>query len=136
MLTWKWDHEIFTIIIKDIEKALESKSYTDSWLFVSEKYHDLINVFERQNINKLFSHQKKYDIRIDLKSGKTSSFESLYDMLWNELQMLQQYLNKHLAKNFIQSSYFLFMFSVLFAKKSNRELWFCINYQVLNIIII
>ena len=74
--------------MKNIEKALESKSYTDSHFFISEEYHDLINVFERQNADKLFSHQKEYDIRIDLKSEKILSFESLYDMLQNELQML------------------------------------------------
>ena len=44
--------------MKDIEKALKSKSYIDSQSFVSEEYHNLINIFERQNINKLLSHQK------------------------------------------------------------------------------
>ena len=42
--------------------------------------HDLIDVFERQKADKLISHQKKYDIEIDLKSEKISSFEFLYDM--------------------------------------------------------
>ena len=48
MLAQKQDHEIFTIIIKNIEKILNSKSYVDSQSFVSEKYHDLINVFEKK----------------------------------------------------------------------------------------
>ena len=56
MLAWKQDHEIFTIIMKNIEKVLKSKSYADLWLFVSKKYHDLIDVFKRQNTNKLLSH--------------------------------------------------------------------------------
>ena len=56
ILTWKQDYEIFTIMIKDIKKALELKLYTNSWLFVFEKYHDLINIFRRQNINKLPPH--------------------------------------------------------------------------------
>ena len=47
MLSQKQAHKIFTIIMKDIEKALKSKSYTDSQSFVSEKYHDLIDIFER-----------------------------------------------------------------------------------------
>ena len=42
--------------MKNIEKALKSKSYADSQSFVSEKYHDLIDVFERQNADELFSH--------------------------------------------------------------------------------
>ena len=87
--------------MKDIEKTLKSKSYADSCFFVSEEYHDLINVFERQKADELISHQKKYDIRIDLKSEKILSFEFLYDMSQNELQILQQYLNEHFIKNFI-----------------------------------
>src|SRR5947207_11014646 len=88
MLTQKQDHEIFAVTMKDIEKTLKSKSYADSHLFVSEEYHNLIDVFERQKADKLTSHQKEYDIRIDLKSEKTSSFESLYNMSQDELQML------------------------------------------------
>ncbi len=68
MLAQKQDHKIFIIIIKDIEKALKSKLYTDSQSFVSEKYHNLIDVFERQNTDELLSHQKKYDIEIKLKN--------------------------------------------------------------------
>ena len=85
---------------------------------------------------KMPSHQKKYNIEIELKSEKTLNFELLYSMSWEELQVLWQYLNKHLAKSFIQSSYFLFAFSMLFTKKSDIELHFCINYQALNAIII
>ena len=47
ILAWKWNYEIFTIIMKDIEKAFELKSYADSWLFVFEEYHDLIDVFKK-----------------------------------------------------------------------------------------
>ena len=109
-------------MMKDIEKTFESKSYADSYFFVSKEYYDLIDVFERQKTDELISHQKKYDIRINLKSEKISSFEFLYDMLQDKLQMLQQYLNEHFAKNFIQSSYFSFAFSVLFAKKLSKKL--------------
>ena len=66
--------------MKNIEKAFELKSYTNSQSFVSEKYHDLIDVFKRQNVNKLLSHQKEYDIEIELKSKKTSNFEFLYNI--------------------------------------------------------
>src|SRR5437762_8411042 len=110
--------------MKDIEKALESKSYADSQSFISEEYHDLIDVFERQNADKLLSHQKEYNIEIDLKSKKTSNFEFLYSMLQEELQVLQQYFNEHLAKKFIQSSHSSFAFLILFAKKSDEELHF------------
>ena len=67
-------------MMKNIEKILKLKSYADSCFFVFKKYHNLIDVFKRQKADKLISYQKKYDIRIDLKSEKTSSFEFLYDM--------------------------------------------------------
>ena len=38
MLTRKWDHEIFTVIMKNIKKALKSKTYVDSQFFVSENF--------------------------------------------------------------------------------------------------
>ena len=101
MLTQKQDHEIFAVTMKDIKKILKSKSYADSCFFVSEKYHDLIDVFKRQNVNKLLFHQKEYDIEIELKSEKTSNFESLYSMSQEKLQVLQQYFDEHLAKKFI-----------------------------------
>ena len=80
MLTQKQNHKIFAIIMKDIEKALKLKLYTDSQSFVSEEYHDLIDVFKRQHVNKSLSHQKKYDIEIELKSEKISNFRFLYSM--------------------------------------------------------
>ena len=88
ILTWKQNHEIFVIIMKNIEIFFKLKSYTDFWLIVFEKYHDLINVFEKQNVNKLFSYWEKYDIEINLKSEKNLNFEFLYNISWNKLQIL------------------------------------------------
>ena len=88
MLAWKQDHEIFAIIMKDIEKTFKLKLYADSCFFVFEKYHNLIDVFERQNTDELFSHQERYDIEIELKSEKILNFEFLYNMSWEELQVL------------------------------------------------
>ena len=44
--------------MKDIEKIFKSKSYTDSYFFVFEKYHDLIDVFERQKTDELILNTK------------------------------------------------------------------------------
>jgi len=80
MLAQKQDHEIFVITMKDIEKILNLKLYVDSHPHVPEEYHDLIDMFEKQNADKLSLHQKKYDIEIELKSEKMPNFESLYSM--------------------------------------------------------
>jgi len=47
---------------------------------------------------------------------------------------LRRYLNENLSKDFIQVSRFQMIISVLFIKKLEEELCFCINYQDLNVI--
>src|SRR5438552_5141324 len=79
MLARKQDHEIFAVIMKDIEKALKSKTYVDPQLFVPEELHDIIDTFEKQHADKLAPHCKNHDFKIELKSEKTPSFESLYE---------------------------------------------------------
>jgi len=66
--------------MKDIKKALKSKQYIDSQSFVSEEYHDLINIFEKQNADKLSLYHEEYDIEIELKSETVSKFKLLYSM--------------------------------------------------------
>ena len=87
--------------MKDIEKVLNSKLYVDLQSFISEKYHDLIDVFEKKKTDKLAFYQEKYDIEINLKSDKMSKFRLLYSMSQEELQVLHEYLNKQLTKKFI-----------------------------------
>ena len=87
--------------MKNIEKVLNLKSYIDLRLFISEKYHDLINIFEKKEADKFIFYQKKYDIKINLKLNKILNFESLYSMLQKKLQVLHEYFNEQLAKKFI-----------------------------------
>ena len=47
---------------------------------------------------------------------------------------LRRYLNENLSKDFIQVNYFQMIISVLFIKKLEEELCFCMNYWDLNII--
>ena len=47
---------------------------------------------------------------------------------------LRRYLNENLSKDFIQVSCFQTIISVLFIKKLEEELCFCMNYRDLNII--
>ena len=53
-----------------------------------EEYYDLLNVFEKKNIDKLLPYQD-YNIKIELKLEKISNFEFLYSMSQEELQILQ-----------------------------------------------
>ena len=52
-----------------------------------EEYHDLLDMFEKKNADKLPSH-KDYNIKIELKLEKMPNFKSLYSMSQEELQVL------------------------------------------------
>ncbi len=51
-----------------------------------------------------------------------------------KLLKIKKYLNENLLKRFITSSQTFYFFLVLFALKANEDLWFCMNYQKLNVI--
>jgi hypothetical protein len=59
---------------------------------------------------------------------------SLYNMSENELILIKRYLKNNLEKKFIETSSAFFVSSILFAKKSNDELCFCVDYKKLNVI--
>jgi hypothetical protein len=59
-------------------------------------------------------------------------YSPLYKIITAELEAIKKYLLEDLNKGFITSSQSPFAAPVLFIKKSNRSLWFYINYQKLN----
>jgi hypothetical protein len=158
-LTTKIDHEIFLFHFKQVfekkltnlctiaankissndhEKFLKTKlKYTIEQLKnqVFEKYHEKIEIFFRQNVNKLIEHRKK-NHEINLK------FESEISYVWNyrfmlksKLKIIKHYLNEHLTKNFIRSSTSKTSASILIIKKFENEFRIYVNYRALNAII-
>ena len=59
----------------------------------------------------------------------------IYSISNHKLEQIKKYLNEHLKKKFIVSSYILFASVDLFAEKLNEELRFYVNYRKLNAII-
>ncbi len=53
----------------------------------------------------------------------------------DELLLIKKYLQKHLNKDFIKSSTASYASLILFAKKLDEELRFCVDYRKLNAII-
>jgi len=76
-----------------------------------------------------------YDHKIKLTSDATSSQRRAYWMFFYKLQKVKKYLNENLFKEFITFSKASYFSLVLFALKANENLWFCINYWKLNVII-
>jgi hypothetical protein len=133
------DVKIFVVFMKNLEiqlKKQDNNKVTDSKSIVSSKYHDFLNVFFKKKADILSSH-RKHDHRIKLEKDHESDHEyaSLYNLSEEELLLVKKYLKEHLDKDFIESSIAFYASSILFAKKSDDELRFCVNYKKLNVII-
>ena len=59
----------------------------------------------------------------------------IYLLLNHKFEQIKKYLNEHLKKEFIVFNYVLFVLSILFVKKLNKNLRFYVNYRKLNAII-
>ncbi len=139
--------KIFFLIISEINKALSSVedfaklNEMISVMSLNELkkkllivYHDFLNVFDREKTTQLLSHQS-YDHKIKLEDKDQSSRSRLYLMLNHKLQKIKKYLEENLKKKFIIFSKALFASSILFVKKKDDSLCFCVNYRKLNALI-
>jgi hypothetical protein len=132
------DVKIFAVSMKDLKIQLKkqgSSIVTDSKSVVSSKYHDFLNVFFKEKADILSSH-RKHDHRIELEKDHESDHEyaSLYNLSKEELLLIKKYLKEHLDKSFIESNTASYALLILFAKKPDEELRFCVNYRKLNAI--
>ncbi len=131
------DVKIFVVFMKNVNiqlKKQESNVITDFKFVISIEYHDFLKIFLKEKTNVLSLH-RKHDHRIKFEKNKTHEYASLYNMSEEELLLIKKYLQEHLNKDFIESSTTSYAFLILFAKKLNEELRFCVNYRKLNAII-
>jgi len=98
---------------------------------LSLKYHDYLDVFDRAMTDQLFSY-RFYDHKIELINKRTSSRSCLYHMSDYKLQKMKNYLIEHLNKDFISSSSASYASLILFVKKKDDSLRFCVDYRKLN----
>ncbi len=139
--------KIFFLIISKINKALSSVedfAKLNEIIFVMSLnelkkklliiYHDFLNVFDREKITQLSLHWS-YDHKIKLEEESQFSRSRLYFMSSHKLQKVKEYLEENLKKKFITLSKASFASSILFIKKKDDSLCFCVNYQKLNALI-
>ncbi len=139
--------KIFFLIISEINKALSSvedfaklnemisvMSLNELKKKLSIVYHNFLNVFDREKTTQLSSH-RSYDHKIELEDEDQSSRSRLYLMLNHKLQKIKKYLEENLKKKFIIFSKAFFTSSILFVKKKDDSLRFCMNYWKLNALI-
>ncbi len=139
--------KIFFLIISEINKALSSvKDFAklNEVIFVmslnelkkrlSIIYHDFLNIFDKEKTTQLLLH-RSYDHKIELEEKSQFSRSWLYSILSHKLQKIKEYLEENLKKKFITFNKVSFAFLILFVKKKNDSLCFCMNYWKLNALI-
>ncbi len=144
----KWsDVKIFAVIILKIDwliTTVENKSEEVNLHELSHiktlkqikikllsEYHNYLNVFNQTMIDQLSSHYF-YNHKIELINERTFSRSRLYQMFNHKLHKIKKYLIKHLNKEFIFSSFASYVSLILFIKKKDDSLCFCVDYRKLN----
>jgi hypothetical protein len=84
-------------------------------------------MFFKSKSDKLLLYQL-YNHKIKLKDNNTLKYSLLYKITTAELETVKKYLINNLNKGFIKASQALYIAPVLFVKKPDRSLRFCINF--------
>ncbi len=147
----KWSNiKIFAVIIlkidwfitifknKSEEVNLHELSHVETLKQIKIKllseYHDYLDVFNWAMTDQL-SFYCFYDHKIELIDEKTFFWSRLYQMFNHKLQKIKKYLIEHLNKKFISSSFVSYVSLILFIKKKDDSLHFCVNYRKFNALI-
>ena len=117
---------------------LHKLSYAEAFKQVKIKlffeYHNYLNVFNRAMINQLSLH-RFYDHKIELIDEEMLSRSRLYQMFNHKLQKIKKYRINHLNKEFIFFSFASYVLLILFIKKKDDSLRFCVDYRKFNALI-
>ena len=136
LLAAKPDHQVFSVSLRDIEQVLKPKKCVDSATLLPAQYHKFLNIFSKDDADKLPPLHPGVDHKIKMEPGTQAPSGPLYSMSREELEVLKKYLTENLNKGFIQASSSPATAPVLFVKKPGGGLCFCVDYRALNTITI
>jgi hypothetical protein len=134
----------FTTSLYEIDRLIEERQgsfkeeLTDDQLVdlkLPPQYHSFKDVFSKAASDTLPPH-RTYDHKIELEEGKEINlgFSPLRQQSLEELQATKQYIIEHLGKGFIDQSQAPFAAPILFVRKPNGSLRFCIDFRKLNLV--
>jgi hypothetical protein len=103
----------------------------DEWDKVPDCYAEFKDAFSKKASDKLPPH-RPYDHKITLEKENDLGYSPLYKMTTEELEATKKYLIDNLHKGFIAPSQAPHATPVLFVKKPNGSLRFCIDFRKLN----
>jgi len=132
--------QIYRVSIQEIQDHLSSKEKSpkekEEFLqsTIPSQFHNLLPLFQKKNTKRLPPHRGPLNCSINLEEGKSAPFSPLYPMSDLKLQALRAYLNNNLQKGYIKPSSSSTASPVLFVRKPEGGLQFCVNYRALNAI--
>jgi hypothetical protein len=141
-LTKRKGNTVFTMSLYEIDKLIEEKTQL---LLEEEALEQLVerklpavyanykDVFSKAALDQLPPH-RLYDYKIQLEGENNLGFSPLYNYNLEELQTMKKYIIENLRKGFVAPSNAPFAAPILFARKSDGSLRFCIDYRKLNLI--
>ena len=100
---------------------------------VPSKYHEFTNIFSKTKVEVLAPHCP-YDLKINLEEGAQPLVGPIYSLLASEQEVLKKFIEENLNMDFIQPTSSLYGVLVLFVKKKDGSLCFCVNFHSLNCI--
>jgi len=97
----------------------------------SSEYYEFADVFSKTQAEALTSHHP-YDFQINLEEGAQPPVGPIYSLSTSEQEALKRFIEKNLNIDFIQPTFSLHSTSVLFVKKKDGSLCFCVDFCNLN----
>ena len=99
---------------------------------VPTKYSDFADVFSEKLANILPERTKANEHGIKLEEGKQPPYGPIYSLEPVELETLKTYIETNLSNGFIRTSKSPASAAILFVRKPDGSLCFCVNYQRFN----
>jgi hypothetical protein len=134
------DNELFSTSVFEIDRELQARVLRDTdedWAEILAKlpanYRPYMEDFSKAASDTL-PPRREYDHKITLEADHTLGHGPLYSQSTEELVILKKYLLENLDKGFIEPSQAPYSSPVLFVKKPNGGLRFCIDFRKLNAI--
>ena len=128
-------HEIDSLLEHHEANPTERKEdeTEEQWIRrrLPERYQQYADVFSKQASDTLPPH-RKWDHTIELEGENLLSYHPLYRQSPQELEATKKYIIENLDKGFIEASQAPFAAPILFVKKPNGGLRFCVDYRKLN----
>jgi len=126
--------KVFKAFLYNINTAIEVMDFKERPLeeIVPKQYHEFLPLFNKVLADRLPPHRPGIDHEVRLKEGETPTWGPLDSMSRAKLVTLMEWLVENMSKWIIRRSSSPFAEPVLFAKKPDGELQFCINYRDIN----